>query len=135
MTTFSFRGLTRAVSVELVTESCYLCGVVFAITTDFRKERLRDLRAFYCPSGHGQAYMENVTEKKLRQAEERLKAEKGWSSRLSDALEAEKKQHSSTKGQLTKTRNRIQSGHCPECHQFFGQLKRHMEAEHPAVPA
>lgn len=104
------------------------------MTDEFNQARRRDGDWFYCPAGHQLHYSETEATKLQRQLDEARRLKEISDRRADNAferLETERKSHASTKGQLTKTRNRIQSGHCPECHQFFGQLKRHMESEHP----
>jgi hypothetical protein len=36
------------------------------------------------------------------------------------------------RGHITRLKNRIAKGVCPECHQAFPSLARHMETKHPA---
>lgn len=38
--------------VTLVSVSCGQCGVVFAMTSEYRDARLNDRRTWYCPNGH-----------------------------------------------------------------------------------
>ncbi len=130
--TTTFRNATGTVAVELVTENCCNCGVPFAMAVEFKQQRVRDHDWFFCPSGHSQHYTENETEKKLRQAEKELEAQRGWSHRLEKDLASERKQHAAIKGQLTRTRNRIQAGVCPDCNRHFASLERHMATKHGA---
>lgn len=48
-----------------------------------------------------------------------------------DQLEAERRAHAATKGQLTKTRKRVAGGVCPCCNRSFVNLGRHMAGQHP----
>lgn len=51
----TLRTLTLSTSVDLTTEECCNCGVLFAMPADLRKQLLADhSRSFYCPNGHGQ---------------------------------------------------------------------------------
>src|SRR3990167_2121818 len=84
--TTTFRRATADIQVGMVTEACCNCGVLFAMTADFDKERRRDHKLFYCPSGHAQSFGENDTERELRATRECLESERGWSSRLSGRL-------------------------------------------------
>lgn len=121
------RSLTFTESVELVTEACYHCGVIFAMARPFERERRRDHRVFYCPAGHGQHYTDETEEAKLRRE---LDYSQASLARAREALAREAKSHSATKGQLTKTRNRVQNGVCPDCNRHFTNLERHMATKH-----
>ena len=137
MATLTFRNLTTSVSVDLASETCCNCGVVFAMPRDLMEQLRKSGGWFYCPTGHKQHYTESEADRLRRElaaAEKRLTAERGWSQRLSDSLETERKRHASTKGQLTKTRNRIQNGVCPDCHRHFVNVERHMASKHGINP-
>ena len=126
-------GKIEVIEVQtIIVWNCEGCGVLYGATQDFLQLRRTDGKGFYCPNGCRRFYTETAA-KKLAQAEERLAAEKGWSSRLSESLAAEEKRHAVTKGQLTKTRNHIQAGVCPDCHRQFVNVERHMASKHPRV--
>ena len=129
--TTTFRRATADITLAMVVEACCACGLPFAMTADFEKERRRGHRTFYCPSGHGQVYKENETERKLRLAEERLTAERGWSSLLSDRLASSERRLSATRGVVTRQRNRAKAGLCPCCNRHFVAMERHMASKHP----
>lgn len=50
---------------SLAKEECYKCGIIFGVSPNYQKNRLKDKESFYCPNGHSQAYIES-TEEKLR---------------------------------------------------------------------
>lgn len=135
MATTSFRNYTGSELVAMVTDDCCICGVIFAMPTSLQTERLRDGGTFYCPNGHAQHYVETKEqqlEQELQQAKDRLDAERGWTRKLTEDLGSEQRRHAATKGQLTKTRNRIHAGVCPDCHRHFENVERHMASKHPA---
>jgi hypothetical protein len=126
MDTLSYTG-------KLTIVTCW-CGTVHAVPEELRDYQLRQHRdghrfSVYCPLGHTYSVAgegEADKERKLRErAEARLTAAR-------DQLQAEKKSHTATKGQLTKTRKRIGKGVCPCCHRSFTNLGRHMETQHPS---
>ena len=88
-------------------------------------------KSFFCPNGHPQSYTGEPIEEKYKKAKLALasatESQKWWRE------EAEKKARSlsATKGQLTKTKNRIAKGVCPCCNRQFINLQRHMETKHP----
>lgn len=129
----TFRNATATVSVALVTETCFRCGVVFAMAQEFRQQRVKDKQTFYCPAGHGQHYTENEEDRLralLQQTEQRLNSYREYADNLADNLNAEKKGHASTKGQLTKTRKRANAGVCLDCHRSFPDVGQHRRDKH-----
>ena len=127
--------MTFVLSINFVEESCYKCGLPFAMTEDFKEERLKDRGEFFCPKGHGQIYTGKSEAEKLR---EQLR----WETLEREAVEAQlKRQKNYTKevekskyalkGVITKTKNRIAKGVCPCCNRQFKDMMKHMESKHP----
>lgn len=54
-------------------EHCYKCGILFGLPLDYQIQRVGDGRRFWCPNGHGQAYLKPKSEeqKRLKSLEER----------------------------------------------------------------
>ncbi len=50
--------------LELYLETCYECGVPFAMPVEFRRHLLEKGKdaIYYCLNGHGQHYMKSTTE-------------------------------------------------------------------------
>lgn len=46
-------------SSELVNIRCCSCGIAFAIDSGLNDYRLKDGKAFYCPNGHEQHYIDS----------------------------------------------------------------------------
>lgn len=126
------RGFEITTTLTLVTEACCECGVVFAMSEEFKRECMRrtEGKSFFCPAGHAQYYAGKSDAQKLKEAEERLASEKAWSQRITQDLHAERKSHSATKGQLTKTRNRANAGVCLDCHRTFVDVQKHRRDKH-----
>lgn len=129
--------MSTTVTTERITwfvHECIDCSVRFAVTDFFDDRRRADKKNFYCPNGHSQAYLESESDrlrKQLAKAEGNRKAAEERVQRERDRVEAEKRQHAATKGQLTKTKKRISGGVCPCCNRSFVDLGRHMSGEHP----
>jgi hypothetical protein len=128
------RGIafTTTERVSLETETCYRCGVLFAMTAEYRQKRLADHSLnFYCPNGHGQAYIgktEAERERERREAAERR--EKYWRSSAEDT----ERRLRATKGVVTKMRKRVTAGTCPfGCRRHFANLERHVASKHPGA--
>lgn len=71
--TADFRGYTLRLvgSTDMVTETCCRCGVLFAMTADYRHHKLTDRSDFYCPNGHSQQYVGETDSQKLEKAKAR----------------------------------------------------------------
>lgn len=96
--------------------SCYLCGCLFALESNFRKNRVNDHADFFCPNGHSQYYGGKTEADKLR---EELSRE---ISRRSTAEHEKEK--------LDKKLKRVENGVCPECNRSFLNLQRHIKTKH-----
>jgi hypothetical protein len=112
----------------LVIEECCDCHTRFAMTSQLRAARYADHKAFYCPNGHGQSYVGETEEAKLRR---QLKAAKSDATWTRDQLEASERSKAAIKGHLTRARNKLAKGQCPCCDQTFGNVREHMKARHP----
>lgn len=119
-------------TITFVTMRCPVagCGVVYALEERYQTERQRDSASWCCPNGHSLSYRgANETENERLRRD--LAAAKGNARWAQDRLESEKRSHAATKGQLTKTRKRIQHGVCPHCNRTFADVARHMATKHP----
>ncbi len=128
---------TLTYQAELTVLTCW-CGMHHAVPTELRDFQLRQHRdgrevtSIYCPLGHQHQPSgkgEAVVERERRQRAE------AQAVALRDQLEAERRGHAATKGQLTKTRKRTAGGACPCCNHSFVQLARHMATKHPDYAA
>lgn len=116
--------LTLTAKSELITETCFSCGVLFALTEDFRKQRLRDRKNFYCPNGHDQHYVGETDADRLRKAQARETA-------LRDQLDASVRDAEQVRQALLRDRQRFVNGVCPCCNRSFENVRRHMSNQHP----
>lgn len=122
-------------SVTLESLECANCGMTYALPAMFISERRKDHRSFYCPAGHSQHFPQESPEEKLtrelkryQRRVETLTAEVTFER---DQKEATERSLRATKGQLTKTKQRIAHGVCPCCKRTFQDLARHMAGKHP----
>jgi hypothetical protein len=138
----TLRGQTLTVEQKLVTEECYSCHVLFAMTADFKQERLKDKRDFYCPNGHAQCYVGKTEAQKLKEQleaerRERQRAEQRvaqWQDEAREAkerAERERNRANGYKGHATRMTKRVKAGVCPCCNRTFKQLAAHMANKHP----
>jgi hypothetical protein len=111
------------------------CGVLFALEKVFDAERVKDHVAFYCPNGHSQWYSGKSEAERLRADLERANRDK---QDLLDQVSREQLRRAqversarTTRGHLTRTKNRIRHGVCPCCNRTFENIARHMDTQHP----
>lgn len=125
-------GVTLTYTGELVVVTCW-CGTAHAVPKGLRDHQLsehRDGRKFdvFCPLGH--SYIVSG-KSKWREEQERADAAEARLLATRDQLAAERKAHTATKANLTKTKKRVAGGVCPCCNRSFVQLTRHMATKHP----
>ena len=72
------RGKTFTIiePTTFVTETCYLCGVLFAMTEQYHAQRVdaAEKGSFYCPNGHQQHYVGKSAKEKAADARARGRA-------------------------------------------------------------
>lgn len=112
-------------SIDLETEDCCNCGVMFAMPASMRRRLQERGGSFYCPNGHSQHY----TETEVMRLREQLSAQVRMATQnLDRALRAEA---------LAKEKDRklcrVHNGVCPCCKRTFQNLARHMKTKHPEV--
>jgi len=125
---------TFTTTARFVIEQCYKCHIPFGITDDFYYRKQDDGTTFYCPNGHGQIFgTSNIQklEKELNREREKLKREQIEREHAQGLFEAERNSHRSTRGHITRIKNRVSAGVCPCCNRSFQNLKRHMQGQHP----
>jgi hypothetical protein len=140
----SARGQTITIEQKLVTEECChrSCGVLFAMTEEFVRERRKDHALWYCPNGHSQRYSGQSTEEKLKaqldeERRQRQMAEQRVARWQDEAREAEERakhernRANGYKGHATRITKRAKAGVCPCCNRSFENLRRHMATKHP----
>lgn len=114
--------------IELSTEVCCNCGILFAMPADMQRRRRDDHKWFYCPAGHEQHYT-GATEAQRLQRELDRKAEM-LANANARAETAERDRRSIAKAHQ-KMRVRVMNGVCPCCNRTFQNLMQHMRSEHP----
>lgn len=63
------------VTVNLTTEGCITCGVVFTLPCILRKQLLKNHDTFYCPNGHGQVFSGKSREEEVEEESTELSKE------------------------------------------------------------
>lgn len=122
--------LTVTSSFEAVT--CCSCGVVFAMTAEMNRKRMKSGERFYCPNGHGQAYTDTDA-RKIKQLEQRLEVQRKETERARDQRDSIQRSLSTTRGHVTRLRKKLEQGFCPFCDHQFADVKAHMELQHPGM--
>jgi hypothetical protein len=123
--------------VTLTQINCGECGATYAINERYRQQKLDKGGGWHCPYcqcswgyfGDTEAQkLKKQLEAQVRQTEfarNNAKAER-------EAREHTQRQLRAVKGVKTRMANRIKNGVCPCCHRSFGNLRQHMQTQHPA---
>jgi hypothetical protein len=122
--------------VDLVTEECCNCGVLFAMPKGLRRRFLDDHNLwFYCPNGHRQHYTGQTDAEREKARADRLAVTLTHTRDQLNAerreLEYERRSKAAVKGHLTRLRNRIAAGVCPCCRRNFANVRAHISTQHP----
>lgn len=112
------------------------CSGTFAINSEWRAQRVRDGRQWFCPYCGGQWNQQGVSEAaRLRKQLETEQAARLRAQERAREMEAsrdhERNRARGFQGQLTKVKKRVGHGVCPCCSRTFQQLARHMANKHP----
>jgi hypothetical protein len=129
-------------TIALYVSDCAACGIIFGITEEFEERRRKDGKPLYCPNGHDLVFNDGKTADQvaLAKAEERARVaeqRRVWAESRESAQrrerEAAERSLRTTKGHLTRLRNRIAAGVCPvgSCRRNFANVKAHIESQHP----
>lgn len=129
------RGKTITEEVTLITETCCNCGVLFAMTDEFQRQKIKDKGTssawFYCPNGHSQHYT-GKSDAQLRKEAEQRAATAQEEARIA-RIEADQARAAQrrTEAKLKAQTRRVTNGVCPCCNRTFRQLAAHMKRMHP----
>jgi len=122
-------------TVTFETETCYRCGILFAMPAEIRQRKLREGGDFYCPNGHGQHYAK-TTEQRLREQLERERNKTIREQSAREQIQAEvnelRKKNNKIIGKLSRVYKRVRNGVCPCCNRHFDNLEGHMKTKHGA---
>jgi hypothetical protein len=125
-------GFAAVQQITLDTEICYKCGVLFAMPAAMLAAVKRDKAQFFCPSGHGQSYIENEADRLRKKLDEQIRETTRQAERALAAERAEQAAVSARK-KVERTLKRAQAGVCTCCQRTFPNLQRHMQTKHPDV--
>ena len=117
---------TIMAGIQLVTEECYKCHIVFALPRSMQERCFRVGDSFYCPNGHPQVYRQTETDNLRHKLDQREAELEQTSERLRGAL----KEITNKKRVITRIKNRVYAGVCIECQRHFENLERHMKTKH-----
>lgn len=129
MSTDTIGNITINTSVELTRTCCGVCGIQFAMPTDYdqRQRRLGPKGQFHCPNGHSLAYMGKTEADLLREDLDQTRDSLAW---VRQELAQTEAQRRAQKGLVTRLKNRAKAGMCPHCRRTFQNYARHMEKQH-----
>ena len=119
---------TTTITLVLVHETCYLCGIVFGLSPSHMEELRRSHGSFYCPNGHCQKYLVKSAAEVERAAREIAEQALVHARSRMARIEASR---NSLRGVITRTKRRVAAGVCPCCKRSFAALAGHMKTKHP----
>lgn len=119
------------VKVRFEVINCWVCGCTFAMDSDHKATMKAQEKTLFCPNGCRLGLGDPKWKKEKAQLERRLATAQRRSENLESSLSSEKRSHASTKGKLTKVKNRAANGVCPCCNRHFKNVHRHMKSQHP----
>lgn len=109
-----------ATNLQLETEECYMCAVVFAMPKSLRERFLNYGGDFYCPNGHAQHYTKTEVQRLREKLEEQTRVATNQAERAQSA-----------ENKIKRMEKRTSAGVCTCCNRTFQQLARHMKTKHP----
>jgi hypothetical protein len=122
------RGATFETTTTFFIEECYSCGIAFAFTEDFHRQKLNQAEdgQFYCPNGHCQHYVGKSLKDQLKEARRKE----------ASALEEARvlaMQRDQVRKELRNAARRGKAAMCPVagCNRQIIQLARHLHTKHP----
>lgn len=127
----------------LVQVRCW-CSIRVAVPQELRQYQLDTHNdggqfALFCPLGHkfvpsGETDVDRL-KRELAQAERSADYHRGEAKRARERNQLERRRTAAAKGQLTKMRNRVARGVCPDgsCHRSFTNLHDHVATMHPEL--
>ena len=131
-------GQVVSVAFDLECETCWICGITFAMPRRFKNTLSAQGEKFYCPKGCCLRYGEPQIEKLKKQLEDqkakfeqRLKWSEQRASNANKRADTAARSQAATKGHLTRHKKRSKAGVCPVCTRSFKALRQHMSSQHP----
>ena len=115
-------------TVTIVTDECWVCGVPFGLSKEYKDDIVKRGKSFWCPNGHKLCYVTETEEDRLRKRVERLENRNHG---LQSDLESAGRRAAALRGVVTRTKRRIAKGKCPACRKSFPDLADHMGQAHP----
>lgn len=73
--------------LELTTEQCCSCSIMFALPTSLERRLRSDGRAFYCPNGHAMSYTESEADRLRKKLDEQTRIATRQAARAKEAEE------------------------------------------------
>jgi nucleosome binding factor SPN SPT16 subunit len=109
-------------------EVCINCGIAFFFPEDFKRERLKDHRSFFCPNGHQQYFSGETEAEKLRKE---LSAAKQREETIRQQRDIANAELAKEQAKVRLVKKRAAAGVCPCCKRTVSAMARHMKTKHP----
>lgn len=112
------------IELELIHETCCVCGIAFGITRDLYNRRSHDKKVFYCPNGDSLRYTGKSDAQEIKDAQ-------AYAQRQAERADANHRSLIATKGHLTRAKKRAAAGLCQSCNRTFEDVAKHYATKHP----
>lgn len=123
------------ITETIIAIHCANCSIMFGVPSRFDKDRRNDHVQFYCPAGHINLYTQESEAEKMRRERDiyiqRVAQRDDEIKKQRSMREAAERQTAAARGQVTRIKNRVGAGMCPNCRRTFSQLANHMRMMHP----
>jgi ribosomal protein L44E len=122
------RTITETTVLTVI--ECVNCGMLFAFSEAYEKQRRRDHAWFYCPQGHLQHYPGETDADNLRSKLLAAESERDFARKQRDLAEANARRLDRKAKALER---KAAHGVCPHCKRTFtdSRLARHIATKHP----
>ncbi len=122
---------TTTIQVELVHQECGECGTIFGMSRALRDRRLGDKQYWWCPNGHQRCFGGKTHAQKVKDLEQAVTEMRDYATRQGDRADRNYNSLRTTKGHVTRLRNRAAEGRCQWCDEVIDDMPQHVATTHP----
>ncbi len=125
--------MSTTVSIELIHATCPKCNIVYGIPEALYDQRKIDAEDghIWCPNGHTWHYRGRSHKREVADLEKAVTEVRQYADRQRDRADANFRSLRTTKGHVTRLRNRAIEGRCQWCDEVWPDVERHVANIHP----
>jgi hypothetical protein len=106
------------------------CGIRFAMSAAYVRDRRKDHQWWHCPNGHLQHFDQESKEERLQRE---LQVAQQQMARIEDERREAERREAAAKREVARVVKRAHAGVCPCCQRSFANVARHMKMKHPNI--